>query len=45
MRTFVLENLGRMDDFARAYAQYVGVTTVKTLCGEPKRSVGGSREL
>jgi len=34
LRTFVLENLKRMDDFAKTYAWYVRESTMITLCKE-----------
>jgi hypothetical protein len=34
--TFVLENLGRIEEFVRAYAHYVGASTMKALCDELK---------
>jgi len=40
-RIFVLENLGRIDDFARAYAQHIGESTMKTLCNEIKDLLEG----
>jgi hypothetical protein len=36
MRIFVLENPGRVEEFARAYAHYVGASTMRALCGELK---------
>jgi len=41
LRTFVLENLEWIDDFARADAQYVGATTMKALCDELKEVLKG----
>jgi hypothetical protein len=32
----VLENLGRIEELARAYAQYVGASTMRALCDELK---------
>jgi hypothetical protein len=32
MRTFVLENPGRVEELARAYAQHVRASTMKALC-------------
>jgi len=34
VRTFILENLSRIGDFARAYAQHVGESTMRALCEE-----------
>lgn len=33
---FILENLKRIEDFARACAHHVGESTMRTLCEEPK---------
>jgi hypothetical protein len=35
-RTFILDNFGRIEEFARAYAQHVGASTMRTLCDEPR---------
>jgi hypothetical protein len=36
VRTFILDNFGRVEEFARAYAQHVGASTMRTLCDELK---------
>jgi len=36
LRTLVLENLERMDDFAKIFEKYIGESTMKTLCKELK---------
>jgi len=41
LRTLVLENLERIEDFAKAYAQYVGASTMRALCGELKDLLEG----
>ena len=41
LRTFVLENLERIEDYASAYAQYVGATTMRALCDELKEVFEG----
>jgi len=40
-RMFVLENLDEIEDFARAYAQRIGESTMKTLCDEFKGLLEG----
>jgi len=40
-RLFVLENLGGIENFARAYAQHIGESMIKTLCDELKDLGGG----
>jgi hypothetical protein len=34
VRTFVLDNFSRIEEFARAYVQHVGASTMKALCDE-----------
>jgi adenylate kinase family enzyme len=33
-RTFILDDFGRIEELARAYASYVGATTMRALCDE-----------
>ena len=40
-RLFVLENLGGVGDFARAYARHVGESMVRAPCGELKDLLEG----
>ncbi|MCF3652630.1 MAG: hypothetical protein L2C94_000390 [Aigarchaeota archaeon] len=35
-RVFVLENLVRIDDFAKAFGRCVGESTMRALCSELK---------
>jgi len=41
MRAFALKNLERIEDFARAYAQHVGASTLRALCEELKDLLEG----
>jgi len=40
-RLFVLENLGRIDYFARAYVQHVRDSIMRVLCGELRTLLEG----
>jgi len=40
-RMFVLENLERIEDFTKAYAQHVGALTMRALCSELKDLLEG----
>jgi hypothetical protein len=33
-RTFILENTGRIEEFAKTYDSYIGTTTIRALCDE-----------
>jgi len=41
MRTFILENLERVEGFIRAYADHVGVSTMRVLCDELRSLLEG----
>jgi hypothetical protein len=34
MRIFILENLSRIEELAKAYAQHVGASIIRVLCDE-----------
>jgi len=40
-RTFILENLDGIDGFTRAYAQHVGESMMRALCGELRSLLEG----
>jgi hypothetical protein len=40
-RIFVLENLGRIEDFAKTFRKFIKESTVKTLCDELKEVIEG----